>query len=853
MRKKRRNLFNIIFFVGSLLYFLMHMTPSAFAQEHHDSQVLVLNSYHQGMIWSEEETDGIIGKIREAGKNVSFYVEYMDWKNYASDHNWSMLYDYYKFKYSEKKLDLILATDDAALKFALRYRLELFSNAPIVFCGVNKEGVQTITKGFDRVTGIIEEVDPTKTLEFAFSLNPQIKKINIVYDNSESGKSTGRIVTEAIHAFDPMLEVEDWNTLSFEEVTERAGQVKEDEVILLCTYYSDIKNNIVAMDYATREICKASNFPVYGLFDFGLNQGIVGGTLLSGRLQGENAAELAIRILEGEDPNSIPIQSPDCTRTIFDYNQLMRFDINLKQLPKDSTIINKPFSFYETYKPLVLSVVAVFCLLISFTCLLIFYIRKLRKMKHELSENNEELTQLNEELVATDEELVRRYEEIISVNERIKASDEKLTYLAYHDSLTGLPNKLSLYKSAMDVFQPEVGTSALLFVDIDNFKYVNDTLGHVFGDKLIIDVSNTLSDLLYENCSLYRLSGDEFIIIYERIEDVKLAEQFARHLLSGFFKDFEYQSNLHVSLSIGIALYPQHGTDLDELLKYADIAMYKVKESGKKGYVVYNKEMNEAFVERVSIEKYLKKALDNHEFELHYQPQLDLKSNRITGLEALLRWNSPDLGRVSVLKLINVAEDTHFIIPLGDWVLRNACIFLRKLEELGYTGMGISVNISILQLLQEDFVDEVMNLIQSYQIRPELLELEITESILVESFDRIKTKLEQLRELRVRIALDDFGKGYSSLSYLKQLPITTMKIDKSFIDHISEQSEDDYVRNIIALGKNLGMDVIAEGVEEKHQLDYLVRSDCDKIQGYWFSKPKTEEDIIRMLGEASRH
>ncbi len=853
MRKKRRNLFYTVLFVGSLLFFLLHNTPPAFAQEYKESQVLILNSYHQGMIWTDEETDGIISEIREAEKNVSFHVEYMDWKNYASNRNWSLLHEYYKYKYADKKLDIILTTDDAALIFALRYRLELFSNAPIVFCGVNKEGVELITKGFDRVTGVIEEVDPTKTLEFAYSLNPQIKKINIIYDNSESGRSTGQIVKEAIKKFNPKLEVIPWNKLSFEEVTERAGQVNEDEIILFCTYYSDVKNNIVAMDYATREVCKASKGPVYGIFDFGLNQGIVGGTLVSGRLQGENAGKLANHILEGEDPDHIPIESPDCTRTIFDYNQLIRFHIGMDQLPKGSTIINKPFSFYETYKPLVIIVATVFFLLISFTSILIINVRKLRKMKQTLSENNEELTQLNEELIATDEELMKQYKEIVVVNERIRESDEKLTYLAYHDSLTGLSNKLSLYNKAKAIFRPEAGASALLFIDIDNFKYVNDTLGHEFGDKLIIDVSNTLSELLYDNSSLYRLSGDEFIILFEQIEDTKQVEQFALHLLSGFFKDFEYQSNLHVSLSIGIALYPQHGTDLDDLLKCADIAMYKVKETGKKGYVIYNKEMNEAFVERVSIEKNLKKALDSQEFILFYQPQLDLRSNRITGLEALLRWISPDLGNVSVLKLINVAEDTHFIIPLGEWVLRNACIFLKRLEKLGYGEIGVSVNISILQLLQEDFVDKVMELIHSYQIRPELLELEITESILVESFDRIKTKLQQLREFHVRTALDDFGKGYSSLSYLKQLPITTMKIDKSFIDHISEQGEDDYVRNIISLGKNLGMEVVAEGVEEKHQLDYLVKSDCDKIQGFWFSRPKSEEDIIRMLGEEAGH
>jgi EAL domain-containing protein (putative c-di-GMP-specific phosphodiesterase class I) len=260
--------------------------------------------------------------------------------------------------------------------------------------------------------------------------------------------------------------------------------------------------------------------------------------------------------------------------------------------------------------------------------------------------------------------------------------------------------------------------------------------------------------------------------------------------------------------------------------------------------------MNEVFTERIMIEKHLQSALDEKEFDLHYQPQLDIATNKITGFEALLRWNSPILGSVSPLKFIKVAEDTHFIIPLGTWVLRRACEFLKKLEEDGYQGLTVSVNISILQLLQSDFLDTVEDALSTYHIKPEYLELEITETILMESFERIIARLHRLRDRNIRIALDDFGKGYSSLSYLKQLPITTMKVDKSFIDYITDDSQDDLVGHIISLGKNMGMDVVAEGVEEQCQLDYLAIHDCDKIQGYLFCKPLPEAAIMNML---SRH
>ncbi len=847
MLKKRVKQIITALLMELLLFLFLPCVQPAYGQEHTEKQILILNSYHQGLVWTEEETNGVMDKIRGTGKNRSFFVEYMDWKNYNSEINWNNLYNYYKYKYADKKIDLIITTDDTALRFALRYRKEMFSNAPVVFCGVNKEGIQTITEGYDRVTGVIEEVDPTETVLFAKKINPFLKNIYLIYDNSESGLSTGKIATAMIKASQPDINIIPWNDLSFETVKKYAGQLKNDSMILFGSYFSDVDKNVIAMDYATREVSKASSVPVYSLYDFSLNEGIIGGTMLSGRLQGEYAAELAIRILDGEDPNTIPILKSNSYRSVFDYNQLKRHRIPLKLLPPGSSVINKPFSFYETYKTLVLSVAAAFILLFVFVNVLLIYVRRLRKMRRALSENNEELTQLNEELIASDEEMKQQYDEIISINEKIKLSEEKLVYLAYHDSMTGLPNKLSLYEDAKKLLTSDNKTMALLFIDIDNFKYVNDTLGHAFGDKLIVEVSERLIDFLPENCSLYRLSGDEFIIILDCIDDVRRAEEYAAFLLSGFFKDFDYQSNLRISLSIGIAMYPEHGTDLEELLKYADIAMYLAKDAGKKGYVVYNSKMNEAFTERVSIEKYLKKALDNKEFELYYQPQLDLKTNRITGFEALLRWNSPELGQVPTMKFISVAEDTHFIIPLGDWVLQNACIFLKRLEELGYRDLGVSVNISILQLLQEDFVDKVLDMIDTYRIKPECLELEVTESILVESFERIKAKLQKLRDCHVRIALDDFGKGYSSLSYLKQLPITTMKIDKSFIDFISEQNEDDFVRNIISLGKDLGMCVIAEGVEVKHQLDYLLKNECDKIQGFLFCKPKTESDIILMI------
>lgn len=812
--------------------------------------VLIINSYHQGLTWTKDETDGILQVLTESGDHFSTHVEYMDWKNYPSNDNVRYLEEYFEYKYQGKKIDMIIATDDAAVEFALKSRSSLFSDAPLVFCGVNQNTVRKVTSGYKNFTGILEEVDPTDTIKIALDINPSLKKVYVLFDNSESGISTGKLVDDKIRAMDKQLNVVSLNMLSYDELIKNVGSYDKDSIILVTTYYSDANGTLVEFDKASREVSENSSVPVYHLYDMGLNHGALGGNMLSGRLQGENAAKLAIRILHGENPDNIPVLSPETARKAFDFQQLKRFGIPLNKIPQGSEIINQPFSFFETYKPFVLSVLAAFMALIVFVCILLFYIEKIKGMKEKLAEGNEELTQMYEELAASDEELKQQFDELYAVKDSLSKSEERLAYLAYYDILTGLPNKLSLYENSNRKFFGSASSkAALLFVDIDNFKYINDTLGHAVGDQLIIRVGERLSSLSKENCHLYRLSGDEFIIILKGIKEKADTGVFAAHILAGFKEEFDIRNALlHVSLSIGIAIYPEQGNNCDELLRYADIAMYKAKETGKNRYVMYDMEMNEAFTERVNIEKHLRKALEKNEFKIFYQPQLDLKLHRITGLEALLRWDSKELGSVSPLKFIRVAEDTHLIVPLGTWVLRNSCAFLKKLHQKGYTDMTMSINISMLQFLQTDFTDLVMGTLEFFDIEPRFLELEVTETVLMESFETIGRTLELLRAKDVRIALDDFGKGYSSLSYLKQLPISTLKIDKSFVDCISADNENiSLTGQIVMLGKNMNMSVVAEGVENQEQLEYLMKYECNKIQGYIFSKPVPEEEIEELL------
>jgi len=434
----------------------------------------------------------------------------------------------------------------------------------------------------------------------------------------------------------------------------------------------------------------------------------------------------------------------------------------------------------------------------------------------------------------------------------LKEYEQKLYNYVCYDQLTGLLNRFALNDILVNMISGKANTNfALLIVDIDNFKNVNDTKGHTFGDSLLIQVSERLKDLYTNEAKIFRISGDEFVVLINPFEKKEEIERKAVDIIRVFNTQFEVmKSALFLTASIGVSLYPEHGADIDSLLKNADIAVIKAKENGKNRIVFFNEPMNESLIEKMQIERCLWSALPNNEFQLYYQPQLDLITNKITGFEALLRWKNEELGMVPPKKFINIAEETRLIILIGEWVFKSACEFLKRLHRLGHEDMGISINISMIQLLQDDFVDMVIDTIDEIEINARLVELEITESVLMEFYETIAGKLRLLRSRGIKIALDDFGKGYSSLNYLIQLPITTLKIDKTFIDTISSDGKKKSITSLVVnLGRNMDLNVVAEGVEQKEQMEYLTQIKCDKIQGYYFSKPLPESEIIRKMGE----
>lgn len=432
----------------------------------------------------------------------------------------------------------------------------------------------------------------------------------------------------------------------------------------------------------------------------------------------------------------------------------------------------------------------------------------------------------------------------------IKRKEQIIQRLAYYDSLTDLPNRV-LFTDRLNVAinrsKRNSNKIAVIFLDLDNFKKINDTMGHFWGDELLKQVGKELKTFVREYETLARFSGDEFAILLENIIKIEDVISFTDRIKKILERPFSINGITHyISASMGISIFPNDGHSVEELIKNADIAMYKVKDSGKNDYRFFSEHMKEEISRKLDIEKSLRIALENNEFFLCYQPQVEIKTGSIRGYEALIRWNRPNIGVVSPLDFIPIAEETGLIVPIGMWVLRTACKNNKMCQAFCSSETIVSVNISAVQLKCNDFVEMVKNVLDETGLEPEYLELEITESVLIDSFDNIVSKLEELRALGIKVSLDDFGTGYSSLNYLRHLPLNTLKIDKAFVEDIKpDTSEKSIAGSIISLVHKLDLEIIAEGVETKEQLEYLKQCNCDGAQGYFLHRPMTELEILR--------
>ncbi|MHB1532980.1 MAG: putative bifunctional diguanylate cyclase/phosphodiesterase [Acidithiobacillus sp.] len=472
----------------------------------------------------------------------------------------------------------------------------------------------------------------------------------------------------------------------------------------------------------------------------------------------------------------------------------------------------------------------------------------LSKEKAALDDHVLQLRQANEHLVVATIEAHTLAEEI----EKAKV---RMAHLAQHDALTDLPNRILLNDrlgQAIALARRQGKQLAVMFLDLDRFKHINDSLGHAVGDQLLQSVANRLTAGVRSSDTVCRQGGDEFVILLADVEHAGDAALSAQKILAALTVPHRIdQREIHATVSIGISIYPQDGQDADTLIKSADTAMYHAKEGGRNNYQFFEPDMNVQAVERHSIEGGLRRALERQEFMLHYQPKIDLETGTISGVEALVRWQHPQRGLILPEQFVWIAEDCGLIVPIGAWVLREACQQAQAWQDAGLPPIPVAVNISAVQFRHKDFLESLAVILKDTGLAPHYLELELTESVLMHDADFTTSILKALKAMGMRLAIDDFGTGYSSLSYLTRFPIDTLKIDQSFlrdITHATADSDDAaIVAAVVSMGKSLHQRVIAEGVETREQLAFLQAQGCGEGQGFYFSRPVTAEELAELL------
>lgn len=541
------------------MFFSIGLNTDTYANDAPKS-ILILNSYQSGLSWTDDQTDGILSILKKHDNYSNICVEYMDWKTYPYQDNLNQLYSYLSYKYAHKKIDIILTTDDAALEFALKNRKSIFSDAPVVFCGVNEKGVQKVTSGYSNVTGVVEEVAPEKTIKAALEIYPELKNVYVIFDNTESGQSTGSLAIDAVRRANSHLKAIPLNQRNHKEILNKAEKISGNSIILITTYFDNSEGILIGFEDFCEALSQKSHVPVFHLYDFGIGHGAFGGSMLSGRLQGIAAGKLAERVLNGENISAIPISRSKTTSYIFDYSQLKKFNIPLSRVPKGSIIVNKPFSFFEAYKNLVITVLVIFMLLLGFICVLLFYLNKIHKMRRALYHNNLELTSLYEDLTVSGDKLRQQYQELLQTQKNLAESEAQYELLfkkmlngfCIVEPIRGKNNRLAdiRFISANPGFENHTGKKAEELSEktwTEAFGYTNSNLG--FYESILETGESKHFETYYPDTKVYylinafKISDVRIGLVIDNITEYKLAIKKVRSLNENLEMRVEERTN----------------------------------------------------------------------------------------------------------------------------------------------------------------------------------------------------------------------------------------------------------------------------------------------------------------------
>jgi diguanylate cyclase (GGDEF)-like protein len=975
-----------IFPVLSLLIIALgYFSPGV--QAHESFRVLAIHAYSQEYPWTKSQHRGFVEELtRNSRVPVNISTEYLDTKRRAYNDDYARQFRrYIQVKYTGYKPNIIYVTDDYGYLFARNYLLKLYPDAPIIFSAVNDYSIIDEIKSLP-IRGVFEKKDILRNLDLIHGLDKKNAEIIILGD----GSSTYRVIETAIRqqlSKYPDIRVEFIVRNNMEKLIE--DLVNRKQKYLFLTSIGEIKGHtglLLNPETVVSEIVGLGKFNIFTMEDSYFFDGVIGGYVTSGELQGKKAARLTLGMQMDSGIHQVENITESPNTYIFDQSELIRLGMSLPEAVSEKAIFyNIPPTFYEKNRTLIL-VMSTLLIVTSITIVSFIFILRIKKRENERKRKEERTAQLERyqnamiawseasrenigeafkkateisantldvkrvgiwlfdedrtkiecrimyvsgeghssggvllradfpryfaamesgrrividdatsdpatsEMTATylldndihsllgapifydrniigmichehigkarkwtvnEEEFTTLIASDISLSlevDKRKVIEKNLEHQAYHDSLTGLPNRallLDRIDQAIRHAKRNKSLLAVLFLDLDNFKQINDSFGHSVGDTVLIAISGRLKNTLRDMDTIARLGGDEFTILLSEFDKEEEINEITTKLFDTLRKPLVIKGGeLFVTTSIGISVFPNDGTDPEILLRNADAAMYRAKEKGRNGFEFYTEDMTERALEKVQMITNLNRALEHDEFEVYYQPQYDTQRKQLIGLEALIRWHHPQLGLICPDEFLYAAEESGLIVSLDRWLMNQAMQQMKSWKDEGIVLGRLSLNLTMQQIDQPDFLEFLMEQMKLYDCDGKSLRFEITEGQLMKNPERTIELLNRITALDIKISVDDFGTGHSSLAYLKKLPVDALKIDKEFIRGIPGDEDDvSIVKSIIALAKSMRLDVVAEGVETDDQLDFLSKEGCSLIQGYLFSHPKPAIEI----------
>ncbi|QUI22391.1 EAL domain-containing protein [Vallitalea pronyensis] len=844
MRRLFMHRWKLYYFVMLIivLWYILTSSNVVMASGYKMNRVLFISSYSPSFQTFFRQVDGIRSELDNM--HIMLDIEFMNSERFFTEESIANFYE--NLSYKIKKLlpyDVIIVADDNALKFILTYKEKLFPETPIVFMGINDLDNAERASQDPNITGVVETVSMEDTIAIARKLRPKAVNVVALIDNTSTGasdrKTYGRLAPEFP---DLNFETLSLGDLTYEQFKKQLGLLNEEDIVLLLSVYHDKTNRRISFQESVNLILNHCDQPVFHPYHYGIKEGLIGGRVVSHYEQGKQAGMIAKDILNGMDIAFINPINETLNPYVFNYKTMQKHQISTKWLPKNSMLIHADESIFQKYGAYIGIVILIIVIQLMIIIALIKNIYKRKLAEQRLKEKQTQCVVANNDLTLANEELSATFEEI-------EIKSRQINELVYEDRLTGLKNRYAMTKTIDRIIATSAACKmAIMFLDIDDFKYINDTLGHDMGDYVIKIIGKKLKLLTKDHIHIGRFGGDEFLVMihdYSSMDDINDLIEAIHHVFDSEIKINHHK--LYITVSMGVVLYPTHGLQRGELIKKADMALYQAKGSGKNTHVLYDESMNQELEEKLILQGAIKQAVLNEEFTVYYQPYVEANSHEIIGFEALIRWFSEEHGTVSPYKLITLAEEMGLIVEIGQWVLKEACQFAKEINRERDVPLSVSVNVSPVQLKYHGFYEQVVQTLQEVGIPSEYLCLEMTETVLLESLESSVDSIQKLRDYGIHIALDDFGSGYSSLQYLKELPVNVMKIDRSFISHVAQSEYDQFfIQAMIMIAHKKGLTVVAEGIETKDQLEVLTAIGCDLIQGYYFSKPRSKKDAMTM-------